>query len=304
MSSSSSASARSTRGRYARNLIARLYENDPALTKLTIKSDDIDSSQLIDVLKRLRENTTVNYLGFDGVVLSIPVLEILGLCISRNKTLKTLDFRHIHFDSDDFVIVAHAIADSKLQTLYLTRSTIGDAGLAALSNVLILNETLKTLYLTSVNVDSNSFRPLVQALEFNNALKELIIENQSFNDATIELLASTLRINASIENLELTGCRMSTGAVLALVDMLYENTHLEQVDMGDVASVDASVIEAVEEMLLYNTTLWDLNLPNVRGTRKDYRKMMEGDFLQLRKKGFFKRIVERRIAASRLLPDV
>jgi Ran GTPase-activating protein (RanGAP) involved in mRNA processing and transport len=136
---------------------------------------------------------------------------------------------------------AMALADAltgnaKIEGLYLSGNSIGNAGLLALGRALTHPATaLSTLVLTNNAFGDDGLCALAEALAINSHLHHLQVNcNADVGDRGIIALAHVLsQPSAVLQNLGLGATGYGTAAAMAIADMLHTNSSLTFLDMAD-----------------------------------------------------------------------
>lgn len=149
---------------------------------------------------------------------------------SKTETIRTLSM----YDNPDIgdtgvagVAMLLGSAESKLDTLILSRCGIGDKGAEMIAHTLKTNTSLTSLYLNKCPIGNTGIAYLAGALTLNGTLRTLMLDATNTGDMGAYYLARMLKDNSTLTRLALRNCRISALGIDHLADALESNTTLE-----------------------------------------------------------------------------
>ena len=199
-----------------------------------------------------------NNIGDDGIA-------HLATAFQANTTLKILD---IGCDRGITVNGAKSLGralslNSSLEQLNISRTSIGDEGVAHIANALQKNTTIKLLDVTGcIGMSCKGAQSLGRALSVNSSLEKLHISScTSIGDEGVADIAYALQTNTTMKVVDVSNCGMSCKGAKSLARALDANSSLEELKLSDTSIGDEGVAH-IADALQTNTTIKRLNVSN------------------------------------------
>ena len=185
-------------------------------------------------------------------------------------------------------IVVAAVKPQAIEFLLLGETCMGSRGVAAVSGMLLTNQSLRYLELSSNNIDDKDMALISQALAqnknlplhsiqlsfnkitcagveaFMNAiwgsqtLKEIKLDNNKMQDRGAQLCSVVLG-SIALEHLDISFNRVSTVGIKAVMKSISENNSLRTLSLSGIP-IDQNASKAVSYALAYNQSLMKLYL--------------------------------------------
>jgi Ran GTPase-activating protein (RanGAP) involved in mRNA processing and transport len=146
---------------------------------------------------------------------------------------------------------------TKLEFLSLDFNAFGDAGVAALSK-LLLAQRLQELHLFGNRVTAKGAAFLATALRQNTSLQSLILSFNQIGDDGAAALASALTVNVTLQNLWFPSNAVGVDGMQAFANHLPRMRGLNQLNVGML--LDDQAAEALTDALKLNSSLSILHM--------------------------------------------
>jgi NLR family CARD domain-containing protein 3 len=153
-------------------------------------------------------------------------------------------------------------ANKTLTELSLSYNGIGDAGMEALGQALMQNESLEWL-----DVGSNKFGTLglvsfANALKANKGLKKLLLWYNSIDDEGSRIVATALKWNTTLTELVLSSNKIGDEGAAALGEALETNSTLKSLSLSYNVFGEEGATSFLQALTEWNTTLTFLGFVN------------------------------------------
>ena len=198
-------------------------------------------------------NIEHNNIGDDGIA-------HLASALRANTTMKVLDISNNHgIAANGAKSLGRALSvNSSLQELNISRTSIGDEGVAHIANALQTNTTLKVLHAKNCYISCKGAKSLGRALSINSSLEML---NISIGDEGVAHIANALQRNTTMKVLDVANCGISDKGAESLARALSVNSSLEELDISG-TSIGNEGVAHIANALQKNTTLKILDVAN------------------------------------------
>jgi hypothetical protein len=133
---------------------------------------------------------------------SLEKIELLAKLIKTSKTLLHLNISHNKIDDTGAKLIAEALAQSQLQSLYLCNNDISEGGAQFIASALPKTQ-LKLLKLESKLITKYSAEYFVNALQTSKQLKSLHVGNTALRLEHIPVIELALRKNVRLHTLNI-----------------------------------------------------------------------------------------------------
>jgi hypothetical protein len=184
-------------------------------------------SQYSKVKELILEEVDASTVGFH------PAMQELG----RNSTVTKLKIRNSVLSLETAQQLKAVLRqNTALQSLDLSMSHLGSAGLTDIAPVLYRNTSIKALDLTRNDLDDiESANVLRELIRRNKTITTLCIAHNAFgrNAAAVRSIFEGVRSNTTLQQLDLSGCRLVDQGISLLVNALVtRNASILELDLG------------------------------------------------------------------------
>lgn len=205
---------------------ARLKNNDPSLSILTLKGSKITKIQILQLAIILQNNFTLLTLFIQNTrKISLNGFKELCKCLTSNSV-------------------------SKLTYLHITSCNIGNNGAIILSKMIRLNSSLSQLDISSNGIGNDGIVALSHAIKFNKSLTELGLECNRIEDDGVKILLEYLKYNKHLEFVWLGNNKVGIiGATTVRNFLMTTRKHLVYIDMVGNPVNDKDLMKSIQHML-------------------------------------------------------
>ncbi|EGF81058.1 expressed protein [Batrachochytrium dendrobatidis JAM81] len=196
-------------------------------------AEQLNTSDMIDVLTHLGVNTTVRklYLAGNNVALTDEVMPVLARSMRTNTTLTYLNLASCSISLRGAAILGIVLrSNTTLETLLVQDNAFLECGSAAFAKTLsgpnrnAQNSTLKCLNLSGNAIMDNGLSSLSNSLiKSLVGLQELHLTSNAFTDASAIHLSHLAASHPSLKILNLQGNRFSSTTVLAIDNVMRDS---------------------------------------------------------------------------------
>ena len=123
-------------------------------------------------------------------------------------------------------LLAKALKNTSLSSLYLSSNSIGDEGANSLAQALRVNNSLSSLVVSKNSVGDEGANSIAQSLRDNTSLSSLVLQSNFIGNEGADSLAQALRVNATISSLDLSRNSVGAKGANSLAQSLKENSSL------------------------------------------------------------------------------
>jgi Ran GTPase-activating protein (RanGAP) involved in mRNA processing and transport len=242
----------------------------PLLRRLCLHGYEVDLTGLETVL--LSDNSKITELDigitFYGRSTIIGLTSVLQ-ALARRHTLTELALRAVHLGRDEASQLGMVLYSTpSLQTLVLTRTYLGSAGLADLAPGLYGNTSIKVLDMSWGDLDDmDSANLLRDILRRNKTMTALDLSGNGFGETTgaVECIADGLGSNSTLLKIDLAHCALGDVGVATLAQTLgSRNTMLQKLILSCNSITAAGVRVLVETMEQSSHHITDLDIQQNR----------------------------------------
>lgn len=229
-------------------LLQRIKQNDPTLSSLKLKNEDIDDDGAEALCDALKHNTVVTSLNLSGSKIGGTLVRLRAIAnvLAHNSTLENLDLRATERGNAGATILAEGLEKNRgLKSLLLNGNRIGPEGGEALAYVVKMNATLKELSLGRNGIGSRGAQAIAEALSTNNTLVDLDLNDNQIVEPGSVVLAQALNTNQTLRRLNLTGNVIGVEAC----DAIYLALKLSNRTLVDLAITPSLPERKVKKML-------------------------------------------------------
>jgi Ran GTPase-activating protein (RanGAP) involved in mRNA processing and transport len=198
---------------------------------------------------------------------TLPTLGLTHVlqALKRRPTLTKLGLFGFHLDLDDARELGVVLGNTpNLQTLVLTETTLGSAGLAELASALYHNTSIKVLDISGNRLsDMISVRLLRDIIRLNKTMTTLDLSRNEFGQtiSAVDYIADGLGSNSTLLKINLSRCWLGDDGVSTLARNLgSRNTTLQKLRLegNNITSTGASVLLEMMEQNSHHITDLDL----------------------------------------------
>lgn len=178
---------------------------------------DIETTTLADMLKANRSLTDISFERTE--------VKAFANALKTNPTAEKIGFTSCHIGAGGAEAIAAMLSEntSAVKVLDLTRTPLGDDGLAALETALKQNATLEMICLQTCGIGERGAEALARMLSKLCSLKMIVLNSNKIGDRGAEALATALAGQTTVETVSLCGCRIGDPGLKAIADMLTKN---------------------------------------------------------------------------------
>lgn len=167
-------------------------------------------------------------------------------------------FKHFHLLTR---LASILMRNSTLKELDISRSGLGNEGVAKLAEALKHNSTLAKLNIAKNTIGNEGASKLAIALKANHTLTMLDIEQNKIDDQGAAEFAKALIVNSTLTSLNMGQCKIGLTAFKELVDALKANKTLTTLNLsGAMFNYRSEVYCKLLEALMHNSTLTTLDI--------------------------------------------
>jgi hypothetical protein len=189
--------------------------------------------------------------------------------IEEQRKKEAGDFSSMNLNDEHIRLIANEIkTNNSWKMLNLSHNKVASAGMADISEALVLNSTVKLLFLQSNYVGDYGIGMLTDALMQNFTLVSLTLSENQVKESGAKSLASLLRTNSTLTTLYLEDNIIGDNGMIALCETLEQyNRTLKKLSVNNNNITDQSV-EAIVAFRTMNHTLNDFNIENNRFSKE------------------------------------
>lgn len=188
--------------------IAREISLNPNVQELVLKLAKLDGAELAPLTTLLQTQSTIRTLDLSGSILRDDQHDLIRTMLVRTTTLQSLTLAYSQMTSDYFVSTVEGVThNSSLTFLDLSNnSPFVPAGIAALTKMILGNNTLTTFLTTSLMIkDPAGVKGLTSALLANTTMTHLSLNGPNhFESEQLQDFAEVLKTGTTLT--ELTIC--------------------------------------------------------------------------------------------------
>lgn len=185
-------------------------------------------------------------------------LELLGVGISKNRSLKHLFFNNIGIEKSFSVFMDGLQMNTCIENLNITFSHLKSEHCQLISLYLSKNQTLKELNLDGNFITEKGFEKIIKVLLNHQYLKSLNLSKNSIGISSSLHLKDLLKSNTKLETLNISYCLIPDNGMIQIAEGLQYNTNLTTLDFSKNIS-DKKTCQNIEDILFYNTGLKKIN---------------------------------------------
>ena len=184
-------------------VLQRIRANDPTLTTIDWRNNNIGAAVAQALAKALKVNTTVEKIDLGENNIEDAGAQALADALKVNTSLWeiSLDFNNIE-DAGVQALAEMLKVNTALIIINLSGNEIGDAGAQALAEALEVNTTVANMDLSENNIEDAGAQALAEALKVNTTVANMdLSENNIEDDAEVEINEYLNRNMANLDKL-------------------------------------------------------------------------------------------------------
>ncbi|MEY3444568.1 MAG: hypothetical protein RLZZ519_2849 [Bacteroidota bacterium] len=216
------------------SLITEALKGNNKIRAILLGTGSIANEGAASVAELLRENTSIEtvYLGCN--LIDAQGMQSLTASLEGNPQVHALWLKRNPLGVDGAKALARLLGKNRnLRTLDLVNTLVGNAGLAALVDALVLEDyPLERLYLSGNFLDETASDTLAKLLRGNRHLQELYLSVNRLGDAGVSRLAEALQENQHLKVLSLASNGFGRVGAEALSSALVHHPRMESLDLG------------------------------------------------------------------------
>ena len=234
-----------------KDVIERIQNNDPTLTKVEFQKMNLTDENVIPLLDALGKNTTVTTLDLRRNRIGIEGSSTLASAILDNTTLVKVDISGNNLGDEGLEDLSKVIPYNKsLKTLNIEDNKVGDAGATSFAEALIENTGLTYVNLSGNVIGDAGAIDLFKVLSSaNTTVETLLLRFNAISDGGATELASTLLDNETLKVVDLGHNKITNKGGTDLLKVVGINDTLEELELGGNVGIDEDMLEEIKDTL-------------------------------------------------------
>ena len=160
---------------------------------IDISDNKISHKDLLYLSNHLvMKNQTIHILNLSFNKFDAESVNLLGLSLKNNNTLKILYLNSVSFNEDSSPYLFQHLASAKLSEIHLDNNYLGEIGGILCANVLKHNIYIKIISMKKCELNSMSLHCIAKAFEVNDSLRFMNLEENIFNDQSLLTVKKTI----------------------------------------------------------------------------------------------------------------
>ena len=238
------------------NLIS-LLEKDEIISEVYLRIISMhDKTKLLDVVKALKNNKTLEILDFSYNTKISDVIHDLLLLLKTDIYLRFLYLANTEMNFGHIELLSVALMfNTNLVHLNISNNKIKDKGLECILNGLKNNNTLMVLDISYNDITKTGIQKLKEVFKYNTSITSLDISINIIGIEGLNILVDLFKYNTTIVNLKLINCWIYS----------HPYFHIEDENSNEfLNSQSYKLIESytLRNKILYDNTYWKPYLSN------------------------------------------
>jgi len=174
------------------------------IKQVNLRMEGLEDDEIVEVLTHLLNNTSVEYVNFDGNELGAPSFELLQQFLKKSNVLKYLSLNFVQLGAQGSQIIHEGLsANTSLKELAITGNDLFDSGMAWIQKGLAQNNFITTLVLSENSLMDNGCVFLASLMRTNQTITYLDLSNNYIEYEGAKTIAKFLTQNKTLKHLNL-----------------------------------------------------------------------------------------------------
>jgi len=221
--------------------------NTTCISWLNLDNNELGDTGAEELAKTLKNNTKLTFLNIANNAMDSLGFIALSNALKGNKTLKSLLLCGNKIEDEALKSFGPIINTTAITELDLSWNKISNQGLASLATGLQNNTQLAVLKITGNYIRTDIDPDCMVSLEIIINTSHLISLDLSFNEINMQSLANILKKNKTLRTIKLESI---------------SNSEIDSVIYSP-RTTDSLKIQALIEIVTYNQTLTEIDMPNL-----------------------------------------